>query len=63
MSAEKIKNALKAMREAVPGYFEVRISESDCPSDWDLHESCRHVDKNAGTHNCRECWRMALEEA
>ena len=63
MSAEKIKKALKALREAAPQYFEDRISDRDCPSDWDLQESCRHVDESAEAHNCRECWRLALEEA
>ena len=61
-NTKRVKNALKALREAVPGYFEDRISDRECPSDWDLQESCRHVDKSAEAHNCRECWRLALED-
>lgn len=62
-NTKRVKNALKALQEAVPDYFEVRISKRDCPGEWGLHESCRHVDKNAKAKSCQECWRIALEEA
>ena len=62
MGEKKIKNALKALREAASGYFEDNISGADCPSDWGLRENCPHVDKNAKARTCRECWRLALED-
>ena len=62
MGDKKIKNALKALREAASGYFEDNISGADCPSDWGLRENCPHVDKNAKARTCRECWRLALED-
>ena len=60
MSAEKVKKALKALRESVPEYFESRISDKDCPSDWDLpeNENCRLMDEDV--NSCRECWQRAL---
>ena len=58
MSAEKVKNALKALREAVPEYFEDRISDRECPSDWALPENCRIM--NMDVNSCRECWQRAL---
>lgn len=63
MSAEKIKNALKALREAAPERFKFIICCGGCPTEWGLREECPYIEKDAKVKTCRECWRMALEEA
>ena len=62
MCNHRIIKALKIIREEAPEYFEARISGRDCPSDWDLPESCPHVSNNATAQNCRNCWENALGE-